>query len=159
MKSDTVSQRFSQEVLDTIAPCGLNCRKCFAHVDGPIGRHARALRDLLGPNFAVYAQRFSSLGLTKFEAYPGFAQLLSYLAEPDCRGCRTGDGCKWPGCGVQKCLVERGIAFCCECDQFPCQQTGFDPHLTKRWTAMNLRIKEVGPERYLAETKDDPRYR
>jgi len=155
MGSDAVAE----EVLNTLAPCGLNCRKCFAHVDGPIGRHARALKDLLGPNFAVYARRFSGLGMPRFESYPGFADLLSYLAQPDCRGCRSGVGCKWPDCGVRRCLVERGIEFCYQCRQFPCEQSGFDPHLVKRWVAMNLRMREVGPAQYLAETRDEPRYK
>ena len=153
------SQTIPQEVLDTIAPCGLNCRKCYSHVDGPIGRHAKSLQDLLGPNFSVYAQRFSQLGLTKFNAYPQFKELLSYLAAPDCSGCRKGDGCKYPGCGVRECLVQRRIAFCYQCNEFPCKKSGFDPHLEKRWIAMNMRMKEVGPEQFLFETRDETRYK
>jgi hypothetical protein len=153
------AEAIASEVLDTLAPCGLNCRKCFSYRDGPIGHHAGALQDLLGPNFAVYAQRFAQLGLTRFESYPGFADLLAYLAEPDCGGCREGQGCKWPDCGVQRCFAQRKIAFCYQCDEFPCGQTGFDPHLERRWIAMNERMREVGPEHFLVETQGESRYK
>lgn len=142
-----------------LAPCGLDCLKCYSHVEGPIGYHARRLQELLGPNFALYAERFSRVGLTRFDDYLQFKDVLSYLASPDCRGCRKGNGCKWPGCGVRKCLVERGIAFCYQCDEFPCRNTGFDPHLENRWVVMNVWMKEIGPERFLLETLDEPRYK
>lgn len=139
-----------------LAPCGLSCAKCFAHTEGKIGYHSRELEKLLG-RFDVYAERFSAF-LPAFKDYPAFKRLLAYLAEPDCTGCRTG-ACKYPDCGVAACFREKGVDFCYQCDEFPCEKTNFDPHLKQRWIDMNNRMKEVGPEAYYEETKDLCRYR
>lgn len=144
-----------QEVLQSLAPCGLGCAKCFAFEDGQIGHHARALRQGLG-NFEIYAMRFSAF-VPELEDYPAFARVLDFLARPDCRGCRH-DGCLWPGCGVFECYQEKGVDFCSQCDEFPCQKTNFDQHLQKRWIKMNERMKEIGPQAYCEESRDDPRY-
>jgi hypothetical protein len=145
-----------KEALNHLAPCGLSCSKCFAFRKGDIGKHSRALKDLLG-NFDVYAERFSAF-LPQFEDYPGFKRLLTYLSSPDCEGCRK-DTCKWPDCGVQACYKEKGVDFCFECREFPCDRTNFDEHLRKRWIRMQERLREIGPAAYYEETKDQSRYR
>ena len=145
-----------KEILKDIAPCGLSCRKCFAFKAGDIGKHSRTLRDSLG-NFDVYAERFSNF-LPQFGDYAAFKSLLTYLASPDCEGCRMGT-CKWPDCDVQACFREKGVNFCFECDEFPCEKTNFDQHLKQRWIQMQERIKEIGVAAYYEETKDRPRYR
>ena len=115
-----------EEILGFLAPCGLSCRKCFAHVDGDVGRLSAELRHGLG-NFDVYAERFSAF-LPAFRDYPAFRDLLAYLAEPDCKGCREGT-CKYPDCGVVDCFREKGVYThvckwldeldgCCGCTQF-----------------------------------------
>ena len=145
-----------QEILDHLAPCGLSCAKCFAFKDGAIGHHAEELRRLMG-NFAVYAERFSAFR-PQFQDYPAFKRLLDYLAEHGCAGCRKGE-CIWPDCGVAACYREKGMDFCFQCEEFPCDRHNFDPHLAKRWEAMNRRMREMGVAAYLAETLDDPRYK
>ena len=45
-----------ERIKEAIAPCGLNCEKCFAHVDGDIRRYSRKLKKRLG-NFEAYARR------------------------------------------------------------------------------------------------------
>ncbi|MCR4397721.1 MAG: DUF3795 domain-containing protein [Firmicutes bacterium] len=146
-----------EHVLKALAPCGLSCEKCFAYNEGIIAKHARALRERLG-NFDVYAQRFTKLGLTQFENWKAFKELLEYLASGDCLGCRQGT-CKWPNCGVVECYKTKKMRFCFECPEFPCKKTNFDPHLEARWIAMNERMKEIGPVAYYEETRDQPRYR
>jgi hypothetical protein len=141
---------------DDPAPCGLSCRKCFAFRKGEIGHHSRSLKDLLG-NFDVYAERFSDF-LPPFKDYPAFKRLLDFLASPDCEGCRKGT-CKWPDCGVQACFREKGVDFCFECDEFPCNKTNFDEHLQKRWIRMQTRMKEIGVSAYIEETRNQSRYR
>ncbi len=143
------------EILDFLAPCGLNCRKCLGHTEGDIGFHSKKLQELLG-NFDVYAERFSAF-LPEFKDYPSFKKMLSYFAAPDCIGCRQGM-CKYPNCGVADCYREKGVDFCFQCDEFPCEKTNFDPHLEKRWRQMNTRMKEIGVEAYYEETKDLCRY-
>jgi hypothetical protein len=51
------------------------------------------------------------------------------------------------------------VDFCFQCNEFPCERTVFDPDLKDRWIAMNARMKEVGVQTYLLETKDLCRYR
>lgn len=144
-----------QKILSFLAPCGLSCRKCFAFTKGDISFHGKELQKLLG-NFDIYAERFSSF-LPEFKDYASFKKLLAYFTAPDCIGCRQGT-CKYPNCGVIDCYKEKGIDFCFQCDDFPCDKTNFDPHLEQRWFQMNTRMKELGVKAYYEETKDICRY-
>ncbi|UCF82762.1 MAG: DUF3795 domain-containing protein [Desulfobacteraceae bacterium] len=144
------------ELLNFLAPCGLSCQKCFAYTQGEIRMHSKELQKLLG-NFDIYAGRFSAF-LPEFKNYPSFKTMLAYFPEPDCKGCRKGT-CKYPNCGVVDCYQQKGVDFCFQCDEFPCEKTNFDPHLRQRWIEMNNRMKEIGVEGYYEETKGDPRYR
>lgn len=148
----------SSQILDALAPCGLSCEKCFAHVDGDIRKYSLKLKEKLG-NFDIYAKRFVTLlGDPIFEKYPDFKVLLEYFASEKCRGCRH-EQCKlFTGCGVRQCHQEKNIDYCHQCDDFPCAKTGFDKHLYDRWIKLNERIKAVGVEQYYDETKDKPRY-
>jgi hypothetical protein len=145
-----------EDILRELAPCGLNCRKCFAHEDGAIRKTSEELQRLLG-SFDNYAERFSVF-LPVFKNYPVFKDLLTHFTQADCRGCREGD-CKFPKCGVLACSKAKGIEFCSQCDEFPCEKTGFDTDLKRRWIQMNSWMKEVGVEAYFAETKGSPRYK
>jgi hypothetical protein len=143
------------DILRYLAPCGLSCLKCFAFKDGKIAAHSKHLQQLLG-NFDIYAERFSKF-LPQFKHYQEFKRLLAYLANPDCTGCRTGT-CKYPNCGVVVCYKEKGVDFCFQCSEFPCDKTNFDPHLHDRWVQMNERMNAIGVEAYFEETKDLCRY-
>ena len=145
-----------EQILEHLAPCGLNCRKCFAHTKGDITLHSQALQECLGA-FDIYAQRFSTFE-PAFENYPAFKEMLALFAQPACDGCRQGT-CLYPNCGVITCYKEKGVDFCFRCDEFPCDKTNFDPHLRRRWRQMNRRMQEVGVKAYFEETKDLPRYR
>lgn len=144
-----------QDILRELGPGGLNCHKCLAHAKGDIRTASKELRRLLG-NFDRYAERFAGF-LPVFKNYPAFKELLAYFAQADCEGCRSGQS-KYPNCGVAKCHVEKGVDFCFQCDEFPCDKTNFDADLKRRWIQMNNRMKEVGVDVYCAETKDTPRY-
>jgi len=145
-----------EDILETLAPCGLNCGKCLACREGDIKKHALELKRLLGP-FDSYAERFSNF-LPVFKNYPAFKELLNQFSEGNCKGCRQGD-CKYPHCCVAPCYKQKGVDFCFQCGEFPCDKTNFDPNLHKRWLATNQRMQEVGIEMYFEETKDQPRYR
>ena len=148
----------TRQILEALAPCGLNCAKCFAHVDGDIREHSLRLKEKLG-NFEIYAQRFETLlGNPVFKKYPDFKEMLDYLASKNCRGCRN-EQCKlFQNCGVRACHQEKQIDFCHQCPDFPCEKTGFDEHLHARWVKLNERIRAVGVEQYFEETRDLPRY-
>lgn len=148
----------SPQILETLAPCGLNCQKCFAHVDGDIRKYSLKLKEKLG-NFDIYAQRFETLlGNPVFKKYPDFKEMLDFLASENCRGCRH-EQCKlFKNCGVRACHQEKDIDYCHQCDDFPCNKTGFDEHLHARWIKLNERIKAVGIDQYYEKTKDQHRY-
>ena len=145
----------ADEIVKVLAPCGLNCLKCMAYAKGDIRRHACELQRRLGA-FDAYAARFAQFD-TAFEDYPAFKKMLERFEQASCRGCRAGD-CLYPNCHVARCSRDKGIDFCFQCDEFPCEKTNFDPHLRQRWIAMNTSMKEKGLEAYVAETKDLPRY-
>lgn len=144
-----------EEILKILAPCGLNCAKCQFSSEGDIRKHAIELKRLLG-SFDSYAERFSKF-LSVYGSYPAFKELLNQFAKANCKGCRSGD-CKYPNCGVAPCSREKGVDFCFQCSEFPCDKSNFDPDLHRRWLIMNQRMKEVGVEAYFEETKDQPRY-
>jgi hypothetical protein len=147
-----------QEIKDTVAPCGLCCETCFAHVDGDIRKFAVKLKEKLG-NFHTNAKRFETLlGDPIFEKYGQFKQMLDYFSSENCTGCRN-EQCKlFAGCGVRPCIQERGVDFCYECDEFPCEKTNFDPALVKGWTLINEKIRDIGIEAYAQKARTRPRY-
>jgi hypothetical protein len=150
------NNNISQEILQTLAPCGLNCQKCFAYAGGDIRLLSQRLQESLG-NFDNYAKRFSRF-LPIFKNYPSFKRLLHFLSQGDCLGCRNGT-CKYPDCGVFQCYQDKGIDFCFQCHEFPCKKTNFDPDLHRRWLEMNNEMKKIGIEAYFEKSKSLPRYR
>ena len=94
------------EILNILAPCGLNCKKCMANADGDIKRHSTALKELLA-SFDNYAKRFSKFWPV-FENYPQFKNLLDHFTQGNCLGCRKGD-CKYPNWGWPLAINRRGL--------------------------------------------------
>jgi hypothetical protein len=145
-----------RELLDYVAPCGLNCVTCLAFERSEIRGHALALLELLGPNFDAYAERFSNMNPV-FEHYRGFKMLLSFLGEGSCGGCRKG-GCLFRNCVVHRCVQEKGVDFCFECKEFPCEGKGLHPPLYEKWKQNNEMMKALGVRRFHEKTKDLKRY-
>jgi len=147
-----------ERIKDCLAPCGLSCETCFAHVDGDIRKYALLLKEKLG-NFSIYAKRFETLiGHPIFKKYSDFEEMLDYFASENCTGCRN-EQCKlFKGCGVRNCHQEKQIDFCYQCDEFPCKNTNFDKHLYDRWVLLNEKIRNTSIEQYYEETKNRPRY-
>jgi len=145
-------------IKERLAPCGLHCGKCFAFTQGDVGKYSKALQTELG-EFDVYAERFDQL-LDKhvLEKYPAFKDMLNEFTQAQCQGCRK-EMCKlFKDCKVRGCAEEKKVDFCFECTDFPCSNTGFDKHLEQRSVNINLRIREIGVEKYYQEIKDTPRY-
>jgi len=145
-------------VKNVLAPCGLNCSKCYAFTGGDIQQLSSRLRTALG-NFDRYAERFVELtGGDIFKKYPDFKEMLAYFASGDCNGCRN-EECKiFKDCKVRECAEQKNLDFCYQCEEFPCNHTGFDEHLQARYIAINKRMKEIGAAGYYEEVKDKPRY-
>jgi len=148
----------TERIKASLAPCGLCCETCFAHVDGDIRRYSLKLKEKLG-NFHINAKRFETLlGDPIFKKYPDFKEMLDYFASENCKGCRN-EQCKlFKDCGVRGCHQEKQIDFCYQCDEFPCDRTNFDPGLYKGWVMINEKIKKTGIEQFYEKTKTRPRY-
>ncbi|MBT3386555.1 MAG: DUF3795 domain-containing protein [Desulfobacula sp.] len=147
-----------EKIKASLAPCGLSCEKCFAHVDGDIRRYSLKLKEKLG-NFHNYAKRFETmLGDPIFKKYSDFKDMLDYFASKNCKGCRN-EQCKlFKLCGVRECHQEKQIDFCYQCDEFPCDKTNFDKGLYKGWVMINKKIRETGLEQFYEKTGTRPRY-
>jgi len=129
-------------IKDRLAPCGLHCGKCFAFTEGDINKYSNLLKDSLG-NFDIYAERFVDLiDEPVFTKYTDFKELLNYFSSVQCKGCRK-EKCKiFKDCKVRGCAEIKEVDFCFQCDEFPCENTGFDQHLHKRSVDINYRIKK-----------------
>jgi len=147
-----------EQLKETLAPCGLCCETCFAHVNGDIRKYSMKLKEKLG-NFHLNAERFVTLLENPiFKKYLDFKEMLDYFAAENCQGCRN-EQCKlFKNCGVRVCHQEKQIDFCYQCDQFPCNKTNFDPGLYKGWVIINKKIKEKGVEQFAEEARNRPRY-
>ena len=145
-------------IKETIAPCGLCCETCFAHVNGDIRKYSRKLKEKLG-NFHINAKRFESLlGNPIFKKYGDFKEMLDYFASENCKGCRK-EQCKiFKNCGVRPCHQEKGVDFCYQCEEFPCGRTNFDDSLYKGWVAINEIIRKKGLAAYCEKARHRPRY-
>lgn len=148
----------TEEAKQILAPCGLCCETCFAHVNGDIRKYSLKLKEKLG-SFHINAKRFETLlGDPIFKKYKQFKEMLDYFASENCRGCRQ-EQCKiFKNCGVRACHQEKEIDFCHQCDDFPCGHTNFDPALYKGWVAINQIIQKKGVEQFAAEARNRPRY-
>jgi len=141
-----------------LAPCGLHCGKCFAFSEGDISHLSKDLRYSLG-NFDVYAERFVNImNEPLFLKYPAFKEMLEFFSKGKCKGCRKEKCAIFKNCKVKKCSENKAVDFCFECPDFPCENTGFDENLQKRWKEINIKMKEDGVESYYNEIKDKPRY-
>lgn len=147
-----------KDLTDKFGPCGLLCEKCYANNNGPVKFHAQQLKHNLGA-FDNYAKRFVTLlDEPAFEKYPDFKEFLLLLSSGNCQGCRKQECHLFKGCNVRFCYKEKGVDYCYQCKEFPCNNTGFDDNLTQRWLNINEKIREIGLENYYNEVKDKSRY-
>ena len=147
-----------EKIKAAIAPCGLCCETCFAHVDGDIPRYSQKLVEKLG-KFHLNAKRFENLMENSiFKKYADFKEMLDYFAAQNCTGCRN-EQCKlFKNCGVRPCHQEKQVDFCYQCGEFPCDTTNFDPGLQKAWQAINEKIRENGIKAHYEKARNSPRY-
>ncbi len=147
-----------EQIKAALAPCGLNCVKCFAHVNGEIRRLSQELKEGLG-NFEAYAKRFETLiGDPVFKKYPNFMEMIDYLASSNCSGCRNEQCRLFKDCGVRVCHQQKQVDFCFQCSEFPCAKTNFDQRLNTVWLKVNEKIRAEGLEAYYQDSMNRPRY-
>ncbi len=139
-----------------LAPCGLSCGKCLAYAGGPIQKLSQQLGDELGENFSAYAERFEAMD-SIFKDYAQFKRFLDFLATGLCEGCRE-KGCLFKDCQVTVCVREKGVDYCYQCDEFPCDRHGMPDGLAQRWLSNNKKMQKIGSEAWFCGCKDTPRY-
>ena len=102
---------------ELLAYCGIYCRLCD-YFTGGIRDSARDMLDIVKNHgemklFADAAEAFD------FENFVSGLEWISKQISPCVGGCRGGGG--WGECPFRKCCRERGLRFCYECDEFPCE--------------------------------------
>ena len=78
--------------------------------------------------------------------------------ESQCHGCRSGKRLPYcERCRMFACAAERGIDFCSECGDYPCDELkqfqSAMPHRIELWASLD-RLKSVGYQQWLRETRD-----
>lgn len=143
------------EVINELSVCGLDCSRCADYENSEIRSLSSKLSELL--NSYTGLARLKAENNPIFKGYQEFVQVLNHFAEGTCGGCRS-NNVKCPiDCHAKACGRERGIEFCFECDEFPCDKQ-FEGKLRERWIQRNNRIKEIGLENYYIEQSKLPRY-
>lgn len=119
-----------RELLEAIAPCGLDCMDCPVHESN--------ITDEL-------RQRIAALS----------GKLPEDVACHGCRSDRRAPLCP-KDCATLDCSRGKGVDFCFECDQFPCEnlhpasdQAQTLPHNLKIYNS--CRMEKIGPEKWLNE--------
>jgi|SRR5690554_170898 len=143
------------DLLRLIAPCGLLCYTCDAMKDGVINKAAKRLLYVLGSYDSFLESSPEARPIS--EKYSSFKEVLEYLANVKCNGCRE-DRCLKTNCFVPECTQNHNILFCYECKDFPCDRTGFSDDLKEKWIRKNKKIEEIGIEKFFEEEKDLPHY-
>jgi len=137
--------KYEEERKNAISYCGVYCLKC----DWLSGRIKEAADDILQmirerPELREWCQ-----GEEK-ESYDvgNFTKILEYLSKTGfCRfTCKQGSG--WNVCPVRRCCESKGLAFCCECEEFPCKRWGKWPFDETKLNNLK-QIKEIGAEEWI----------
>jgi len=128
--------------------CGLNCNLCAERTK--VSRQAADLRE------TMHKEEYDLWG-TKMPDFPEFWRFLTRITDPDkcCPGCHAGGG--FPGCGIRKCAKSKGISTCPLCANYPCEQINKFAKVYPCVIPDGKRLKEIGVEKWLAETNEKAR--
>jgi len=143
MESDKVREARKNEV----GYCGDYCRTCHWYTDA-MRKPAAQLLELVKNHFEV-AIWTNVKGGNSEETIKG----LEILSKGACNfNCKGGSG--WDGCPVRKCCMAKGIDFCFECSEFPCERNwGEKSEHTNIFTADKIKrlqeMKAIGVEEWI----------
>ena len=156
MPDETSSQEIVYaDIVSRLAPCGIDCSRCVYYDLGAVKSLAQELSVAL-EGFGDIASRVADR-VPCLAGYPQFAEVLGFLTEAQCAGCRSG-GSALPFCAARLCHRENGVDFCFQCPEYPCERNQFPDNLLQRWRAANDRMREAGIEQYYLESLRRPRY-
>jgi hypothetical protein len=137
-----------------VSYCAKYCCALCAYHRGTIVNAAQSLLELV--------ERYGSLrliaGSSNACSFDEFLRGLRWLASQrtPCEGCRFGGGWSWwPDCPVRECCTQKGVDFCYQCEDFPCQALGTEPLLERKQAIIdaNNQIKTLGIEEYSRRLK------
>lgn len=144
------------EVVEHLAPCGFDCMRCADYEKGEIKELSSKLVQLIG-NYSPVA-KMKAHGKPVFIGYSQFEEILKSFSNASCSGCRGENvQCPLTTCSAKNCHKEKGVDFCFQCDEYPCERQ-FDGSLRGRWRNINDRMKEIGAVQYYTEQLKLPRY-
>ncbi len=144
------------QLLAVLAPCGLDCSRCVSSATGTVRQAARALSASLA-GFAAKAPIFAAHepALARWSHFEG---VLSFLERGSCAGCRNPGAACNGACRVKDCVRERGVDFCCQCPDYPCEGHGLFPPLAARWRVAQDFMRAHGAEAWWRDQSTRPRY-
>ena len=145
-----------EEIVDLLAPCGLDCSRCIFYGEGAIKRSSVELAGALD-GFEKYAPAVARTMAPAMADYDKFAAILELFAGAECSGCRE-TAPPLPFCSARTCFKEKDVDFCFQCDEYPCARNSFPESLDRRWRLYNDRMKEVGVEAFYEEVSQKPRW-
>ena len=139
-----------EQILLWLAPFGLDCSRCFRFHDGEIKQLSIRSAELLD-GFEDVSERLASW-IPTLRNYNQFKEVIDLFQEGDCHGCRYGD-CILP-CNTKDCFKEKGVDFCFQCNEYPCNR----PPLARQWRYINDMMRQLGVEKYYEKQLCVPRY-
>jgi len=87
-----------------------------------------------------------------------FEAILAFLQKGSCTGCRNpGASCN-AACNVKDCVRDKGVDFCFQCPDYPCQEHGLFPPLVAKWRVAQDYMKANGADAWWHEQSTRPRY-
>ena len=143
MESDKVRDARKNEV----GYCGDYCRTCHWYTDA-MRKPAAQLLELVKNHFEV-AMWINVKGGSSEETVKGLEILSKGACSFNCKG-----GSGWYGCPVRKCCMAKGIDFCFECSEFPCERNWSEKsEHTNIFTADKIKrlqeMKAIGAEEWI----------
>lgn len=133
--------------IDEVGYCGNYCRTCYWY-NNALMNPAKQLLELIKGHSEV-AGWINYKGGSSKETIKG----LEILSKSACAfNCKGGGG--WSGCPVRKCCNAKGIDFCFECPDFPCERNwGEKSEHADVFTADKIKrlqeMKEIGVEEWI----------
>jgi len=116
---------------EKVSYCGLYCGCC-------VMEEARVLSDALRKRIEFFGKYEDQVPELRGN-WRSFMKVLEFFGQK-CNGCRHGG--RDPNCRIKVCAQERGVFFCGECDDFPCEKIG-------RYEKSIEEIMKMGMEKWL----------
>lgn len=154
------------QLLQYVAPCALLCYSCPGLKDGAISQCASRLCGYFEGYYDFNDANLPEKYRPWLDEFAAFERRLERFTQSTCPGCRSnpkpGAGCI-EGCVVPSCVKEKGIDYCGECNDFPCEKARsffarINDVIGKDWENGSRRIGEIGIDAYFEERKDRSHY-